>query len=247
MDKSPHGQPIGPSVPSEPAAFPHATTIKGKHITLKPLQSQHAASLWTNLSFETNPSNRSLFTYLPKPDPQTFPEFEALINEFITNPIREAFAILSPSPNADTTDNVLGLITYLDISPSNRELEIGWVLFAPPLQRTIASTEVIYLLMRHAFETLQPAYRRVVWHCHALNAASDRAARRLGFVYEGTLRKHRVVKGRSRDTNLFAVLDDEWEVVGGAFEAWLDEANFEDRRQVRRLQDIRDEIKKTTE
>jgi len=46
---------------------------------------------------------------------------------------------------------------------------------------------------------------------------------------------------------LFAVLDDEWEVVGGAFEAWLDEANFEDRRQVRRLQDIRDEIKKTTE
>ena len=245
MDKSTYGQPVGPSIPSEPAAFPHATTIQGKHISVKPLQSQHAKSLWTNLAFETNPTNRALFTYLPKADSQSYQEFEVLMNEFITNPIREAFAIVSPSTD-DAVDNVLGIITYLDISPVNRELEIGWVLFAPPLQRTIASTEVLYLLMRHVFETLQPSYRRVVWHCHSLNAASDRAARRLGFVYEGTLRKHRVVKGRSRDTNLFAVLDDEWEVVGGALKAWLDDANFENGRQIRRLEDIREEIKGKT-
>jgi len=243
MDKSPYGQPVGPSIPSEPAAYAQTTTIKGKHITLKPLQAHHAESLWANLAFEAHPENRALFTYLPKPDPETYAEFEVLINEFITNPVREMFVIVSPQTGPDATDNAVGLVSYLDISTVNREVEIGWVLFALSLQRTIASTECIYLLMHHAFETLQPPYRRVVWHCHALNAASDRAARRLGFVYEGTLRKHRVVKGRNRDTNLFAVLDDEWEVVGGALKTWLDDANFVDGRQVRRLEDIREDIK----
>ncbi|GAB7345784.1 hypothetical protein MBLNU457_4049t1 [Dothideomycetes sp. NU457] len=145
MDKSPYGQPVDPSIPSEPAAYTQKTTIIGKHITLRPLEAHHAPSLWSNLAFESHPENRALFTYLPKPDPQTYAEFKELINEFITNPSREMFALISPhaSPKntttGTTTENVVGLVSYLDISPVNRELEIGWVLFAPSLQRTIAT------------------------------------------------------------------------------------------------------------
>jgi hypothetical protein len=36
-----------------------------------------------------------------------------------------------------------------------------------------------------------------------------------------------VVKGRSRDTAWFAMLDREWPARKRAFEAWLDAANFD--------------------
>jgi hypothetical protein len=37
-----------------------------------------------------------------------------------------------------------------------------------------------------------------------------------------------VVKGRSRDTAWFAMLDHEWPARKRAFEAWLDPANFDE-------------------
>src|SRR5450755_3941419 len=53
----------------------------------------------------------------------------------------------------------------------------------------------------HAIETL--GYRRYEWKCDALNAASRRAALRLGFRFEGIFRDHMIIKGRGRDTAWF--------------------------------------------
>ena len=70
-----------------------------------------------------------------------------------------------------------------------------------------------------------------------------RAAQRLGFVHEGTLRKHQVFEGRRRDTAVFSLLDEEWFDNGGvkdALEAWLGEGNFDERgAQRRRLEAFR--------
>ena len=54
------------------------------------------------------------------------------------------------------------------------------------LQRTVAATEAMYLMMRRAFEL---GYRRYEWKCDALNAPSRAAAQRLGFSYEGIFRQ----------------------------------------------------------
>ena len=54
-----------------------------------------------------------------------------------------------------------------------------------------------------------------------------RAATRLGFAYEGTLRAHLVVKGRRRDTAMFSILEEEWPARRTAIGAWLDDANFD--------------------
>ena len=62
-------------------------------------------------------------------------------------------------------------------------IEIGHIWFGPPLQRTTAATEAIFLLARHAFDDL--GYRRLEWKCNALNASSRRAAERFGFTFEG--------------------------------------------------------------
>ena len=118
-----------------------------------------------------------------------------------------------------------GMASYLNIVPANGCIEIGHIWFAPPLQKTRAATEAIFLMIRHAFEDL--AYRRVEWKCNSLNEASKRAARRFGFTYEGTFRQHMVIKGRNRDTAWFAMLDHEWPAIRAAFERWLDPDNFD--------------------
>lgn len=117
-----------------------------------------------------------------------------------------------------------GWLTLMDIQPKNAAIEIGHIWFGPAMQRTRAATEAMFLLMRLAMDEL--GYRRLVWKCNTLNAPSRRAAERLGFTYEGTLRAHLVVKGRRRDTAFFSILDDDWPACRDGLLRWLDPANF---------------------
>jgi RimJ/RimL family protein N-acetyltransferase len=82
----------------------------------------------------------------------------------------------------------------------------------------------MFMLLRLAADDL--GYRRLTWKCNALNAPSVRAAGRLGFTYEGTLRSHVVVKGGDRDTAYFSILADEWPARRDAILAWLEASNF---------------------
>ncbi len=122
------------------------------------------------------------------------------------------------------TGVVSGWLTLMEIQPANAAIELGHIWFAPRMQRTRAATEAMFLLLRLAADEL--GYRRLVWKCNALNAPSRRAAERLGFTYEGTLRATYVVKGRRRDTACFSILADEWPRCRDALAAWLDPANF---------------------
>jgi len=135
------------------------------------------------------------------------------------------------------TGQAAGYASYMRIDPANGVVEVGNILYAPVLQRTRAATEAMYLMARHVFDDL--SYRRYEWKCNTENEASRRAALRLGFTSEGVFRQHMVVKGRSRDTAWFALLDHEWPARKRAFEAWLAPANFdEDGRQRRSLSEI---------
>jgi len=126
-----------------------------------------------------------------------------------------------------STGVVSGWLTLMEIEPANAAIELGNIWFAPRMQRTRAATEAMLILLRLAADDL--GYRRLVWKCNALNAPSRQAADRLGFTYEGTLRDHKVVKARSRDTAFYSILADEWPARRDAmlaWLAWLDPANF---------------------
>jgi RimJ/RimL family protein N-acetyltransferase len=118
------------------------------------------------------------------------------------------------------------------IEPVHRTIEVGSILYGEALQRTAGATEAMYLMARHVFEDL--GYRRYEWKCDALNAPSRRAALRLGFRFEGIFRQHLIVKGRSRDTAWYSMLDAEWPRRKVAFERWLDPANFDAAGRQRR-------------
>ena len=90
----------------------------------------------------------------------------------------------------------------------------------------------MYLLTRQAFEVLR--YRRYEWKCDSLNAASRRAAERLGFTFEGIFRNAIAYKGRNRDTAWYAVTDQEWPRARSAFLSWLEPSNFDAQGRQRR-------------
>jgi len=125
-----------------------------------------------------------------------------------------------------------GYASYMRIEPAHGVAEVGNILLAPSLQQTTAATEAMYLMARHVFEDL--GYRRYEWKCNAKNEPSRRAALRLGFTYEGIFRQHMVVKGQSRDTAWYSILDSEWPARKKAFEGWLEPANFDSAGQQRK-------------
>ncbi|MGT2907253.1 GNAT family N-acetyltransferase [Streptococcus dentiloxodontae] len=132
---------------------------------------------------------------------------------------------------------VLGTFSLMRIDPKNCVLEMGRVIYAAALQKTRAATEAQYLVMKYVFEDLQ--YRRYEWKCDSLNKPSSNAAKRLGFIYEGTFRNHVVYKGRTRDTDWLSVIDSDWPRLKGRFEKWLAPDNFdEERQQIKSLKDF---------
>ncbi len=211
---------VGPPVAPLPSGrAPARAALAGAHVRLEPVEvGAHADSLY-RLS-HARPEDAVLWTYLaygPFADPGAFERWLAE-RERSSDPL--FFAIVDRA-----SGRAAGMASYLNIVPANGSIEIGHIWFAPPLQKTRAATEAIFVLARHVFDDL--GYRRLEWKCDALNAASRRAARRFGFTYEGTFRQHMVVKGRNRDTAWFALLDRDWPEVRAAFERWLAPANFD--------------------
>lgn len=123
------------------------------------------------------------------------------------------------------SDEAVGVAAFMRIEPSVGVMEVGHIHLSPRLQKTPAATEAMYLMMRRVFDEL--GYRRYEWKCDALNAASRRAALRLGFTFEGVFRQATIYKGRNRDTAWFSIIDSEWPVLKKGFEAWLNPANFD--------------------
>lgn len=137
---------------------------------------------------------------------------------------------------------VLGQAALMKFNAEHRSVEIGYVLYLPALQRTRGGTETLFLLLRHAFETMN--LRRCEWRCDSQNAKSEHAALRLGFRQDGRLRQHMMVKGHNRDTLILSLLDTEWPDTKAALTAWLADENFDAQGNAQRsLNDIRELVR----
>jgi RimJ/RimL family protein N-acetyltransferase len=105
----------------------------------------------------------------------------------------------------------IGVANFMANSPEHLKIELGSIWYSPIAQRT-------YRMLAHAFWL---GYRRVEWKCDALNERSRRAALRMGFKFEGVQESHYIIKGRSRDTAWYRVLDHEWASVKERLEIML--------------------------
>ena len=125
------------------------------------------------------------------------------------------FAIL-----AQPSGQVIGSTRFGNIDRENRRVEIGWTWIGRRWQRTAVNTEIKYLMLRHAFESLGCV--RVEFKTDTLNQTSRRAILRLGAKEEGILRRHMITDGgRIRDTVYYSIIDGEWAEVKARLEAKL--------------------------
>jgi RimJ/RimL family protein N-acetyltransferase len=222
--------PLGEAIAYPGAAEPRRRVLEGGHVRLEPLAVAHAADLWPEVSA---PGAEAGFTYLLNGPYGSAEALAAQLAEYAGSDDPLLFAI-----RPHRTARAQGWASFMRIVPPMGVIEIGHIWLALDLQRTTAATEAIFLMMAHAMDDL--GNRRLEWKCNALNAPSRRAAERFGFTYEGTFRRHMVVKGRSRDTAWYAIIDVDWPRIRAGFRAWLDPANFDrDGRQRRTLAEIR--------
>ena len=226
------GQPIGFPVADWTAkAFPPRKIMEGRTCRLEPLEAgAHAEDLFA--ANATDGEGR-IWTYLPYGPFDSLESYRDWVEEMAAKQDPQFFAIVDLA-----TLKAVGVASYLRIDPAIGSIEVGHINYSPLLARRVAATEAMYVMMRRVFEEL--GYRRYEWKCDALNAASNRAAKRLGFTYEGTFRQATMYKGRNRDTAWYSILDREWPAAKAGFEAWLDPANFDDEgRQIRSLEECR--------
>lgn len=219
------GQPIGFALPNWPGAVhPSRTPIHGDFAIIEPLDPDrhvddlHTAfaadpdgALWTYMFDGPFQSKRELSSWLSRACETDDPLFHVIVDR--------------------ATGKAAGLAAYMRIKPEVGVIEIGHITLSPALQRTSAATEAMYLFMKRAFEEL--GYRRYEWKCDSLNSASQRAALRLGFEYDGTFKQAIVYKGRNRDTAWYSILDRDWPSLKCAYERWLDPRNFDNEGQQR--------------
>ena len=210
---------LGKRLDWKPAAAPGRQSLAGRYGQVVPVDpGRHAHDLFeASHGAGGDPGIWNYLGYGPFSDEAAFSAWLAE-RAASTDPL--FFAILDRA-----TGRALGMASYLRMVPADGVIEIGHIWLAPALQRTRLATEAIFLMARHAFETL--GNRRFEWKCNALNAPSRRAAIRFGFTFEGLFRQHMIIKGRNRDTAWYAMIDRDWPAIRQAFEAWLDPGNFD--------------------
>ncbi len=225
-----YGQPIGEAVADwQGAKNPEKIILKGQFCRLEPLNAdKHSDDLYAAFALDTT---GKLWTYMPTEPFQSEAEVRAWAghNASLDDPI--FYAVVD-----NKTDKAIGVAAYLRINPAMGCIEVGHLTFSPLLQRTPLATEAMFLMMQYVFDVL--GYRRYEWKCDSLNAASCRAAKRLGFQFEGIFRQALVYKGRNRDTSWFSIIDKAWPMLKTKFQTWLSMDNFDENgNQHRRLKD----------
>lgn len=222
------GDPLGEPTDFAGAGTPAPVVLAGQRVRLEPLvPERHGPPLAATVA-------AARYTYLPY-GPFDAAGLTAQLHLLVADPDAVPLAVCDAA-----TGEAVGTLSLLRLRPADGSVEVGHVLLGDRLARSTAATEAFSLLAHHVFDDL--GMRRYEWKCDTRNAASQRAARRLGFTPEGVFRQDRVVKGRNRDTAWFSVLDREWPVVGAGYRAWLDPANHVDGRQVRTLEQVRADL-----
>jgi RimJ/RimL family protein N-acetyltransferase len=211
--------PVGEALPGwtmRPA--PPRTAMQGRFCRVEPIEpARHAGDLFAANQLDAGGRN---WTYLPQEPFLDFAGYRHWLETIAAgdDPLFHAIVAI-PGGGA------VGVAAFMRIDRGNGVIEVGNINFSPLLQRRAAATEAMFLMMRRAFVEL--GYRRYEWKCDALNAASRRAALRLGFRYEGLFRQAVVYKGRNRDTAWFSIVDGDWPALARAYQAWLAPANFD--------------------
>ena len=100
----------------------------------------------------------------------------------------------------------IGSVGVWTTDPHDRNGELGYTFHRAHWGNGYA-TEAVNQLLTFGFDTLQ--LERISATCHPGNIGSIRVLEKSGFILEGRLRSHRLVRGARRDSLLYSILREE--------------------------------------
>src|SRR3712207_6538859 len=181
-----------------------ARRLEGSLVVLEPLEPRHEEGL-----FEAA-REPGIWRYLPVDASGSRAAFRSWFEATLAaseEGSEAAFATLDAG-----SGEPIGSTRYLALRPAHRGLEIGWTWLAPSYWGTGANAEAKLLMLEHAFGHLGCV--RVEFKTDARNERSRAALAALPARFEGTFRKHMIVRGnRYRDSAYYSIVDDEWPEV----------------------------------
>ncbi|MBI3240735.1 MAG: GNAT family N-acetyltransferase [Chloroflexi bacterium] len=189
-------------------------TLIGRHVRLEPLSVNHAPALW---GVGNDPD---IWRYLPYGAIDSPVKMQGWVEEMLRRQSQGTDLVFAIVHRA--SGQTVGATRYLMIEPHNRSLEIGGSWLGKAFRRTVANTESKYLLLQHAFETLDCV--RVQFRTDLRNGRSQKAIERLGAVREAVFRKYTLMPdGHQRTSVFYSILDDEWPQVKARLERLIEE------------------------
>ena len=183
--------------------WPDPVTLEGEHATLVPLNRSH----FDDLAEATKDGElwKLWYTFVP-----TAEDMAGEIDRRLG--LQEAGSMLPFTTIENATGQAVGMTTYMNIEAASKRVEIGSTWNRKRVQRGPMNTECKFMLLRHAFETLDCI--AVEFRTHFFNHQSRGAIERLGAKLDGVLRNHMVTAdGSFRDTCCYSIIASEWPTV----------------------------------
>ena len=183
--------------------WPDPVTLEGEHATLVPLNRSHL----DDLAEATKDGELWKLWYTVVP---TAEDMAGEIDRRLG--LQEAGSMLPFTTIENATGQAVGMTTYMNIDAASKRVEIGSTWNRKRVQRGPMNTECKFMLLRHAFETLDCI--AVEFRTHFFNHQSRCAIERLGAKLDGVLRNHMVMAdGSFRDTCCYSIIASEWPTV----------------------------------
>jgi len=177
--------------------------LTGSVVRLEPLRLTHADVLLAA------GGDRAIWAWMPMKISSREGMLQ-FINEALSAEARGAeyaFAVIELA-----TGRLVGSTRYIDVSEAHKGVEIGWTWYAPDVWGTKVNPECKLLLLQHAFDDWGAI--RVMLKTDHMNERSQKAILRLGALFEGRLRNHRIrPDGTLRDTMQYSMTNADWPAV----------------------------------
>jgi len=209
---------LGNKINFKKAKIPTKKNLNGSYVVLEPINiNKHSKDLYANFLQD---KKNIIWKYLPYGPFKSYGSFKNWLKIDCLKKDPFFYAIYSKRHK-----QYCGMASYLRITSEHGSIEVGHINYSLILQNTKEGTETMFLMMKNAFEIL--GNRRYEWKCNNLNEDSKRAAKRLGFKFEGVFRQMFVFKGRNRDSAWFSIIDKEWKKLKKGYQRFLKPSNFD--------------------
>lgn len=113
----------------------------------------------------------------------------------------------------DQAWRLIGNSGFFNLEWTNRCAEVGLFIGDKLLWNKGYGTEVMQLLLKHGFETLN--LHRIFLRVFSTNPRARRSYEKAGFILEGTMREAAYRHGRYADVHIMSVLRSEWNAAEG--------------------------------